>query len=224
MTVSIKLKTRSQKGFILALHDVEHALFLVAADHSADRRFRLVALLVAYEGAAVEQLTPVPLFGGVGDRGAERFPDFVPWNAGIREAVVFGVGVGPFDFAVGAKASDVRCCEVFGDVADVEVGEACDAIVGSMGGPSIRAREGLGECSSEAYVDGFWLGVVFVVLGGYGSPDGCLCDRGARDDVGVDGVARVVGGVACVEPEFVVGIVSVDVCFEEDVIRISGAF
>ena len=36
----------------------------------------------------------MPLFGGVGDRGAERFPDFVPWDADVGEAVVFGVGVG----------------------------------------------------------------------------------------------------------------------------------
>jgi hypothetical protein len=47
----------------------------------------------------------------------------------------------------------------------------------------------------------------------YGSPDGCLCDGGARDDVVADGVARVVGGVARVEPEFVVGFVSVGVGF-----------
>ena len=64
----------------------------MTADHSADRRFRLVALPVAYEGAAVEQLAPVPLFGGIGDRGAERFPDFVPWDADIGEAVEIGVG------------------------------------------------------------------------------------------------------------------------------------
>ena len=175
MTVAMKLNTRSQKGFqFLALHDVEHALFLVAADHSADRRFRLVALLVAYEGAAVEQLTPVPLFGGVGDRGAERFPDFVPWDADVGEAVVFGVGVGPFDFAVGAKASDVRRCKVFGDVADVEVGEACDAVVGGVGGPSVRAREGLGDCSSEAYVDGFRLYCI-VLYSLHGSVAYVLC-------------------------------------------------
>ena len=57
----------------------------------------------------------MPLYkGGVGDRGAERFPDFVPWDVGVGEAVVFGVGVGLFGFAVGAEASDVRCCvEVF---------------------------------------------------------------------------------------------------------------
>ena len=117
------------EGFqFLALHDVEHALFPLAANHSADRRHRLVALPVAYEGAAVEQFAPVPLFGGFGDRGAERFPDFIPWDAGVGKAVVFGVGVGPLGFAVGAEASDVRCCEVFGDVADVEVGEACDAV------------------------------------------------------------------------------------------------
>ena len=96
----------------MALHDVEHALFLVAADHSADRRLRLVALLVAYEGASVEQLAPVPLFGGVRDRSAERFPDFIPWDAGVWEAVVFGVGVGPLGFAVRSEASDVRRGEV----------------------------------------------------------------------------------------------------------------
>ena len=129
----------------VAHHDVEHALFGAAADHSADRRFRPVALLVAYEGTSVEQLAPVPLFGGVGDRGAERFPDFVPWDADVGEAVVFGVGVGPLGFAVGAEASDVRRCKMFGDVADVEVGEACDAVFGSVGGPSVRAREGLGD-------------------------------------------------------------------------------
>ena len=119
---------------------------------------------------------------------------------------------------------DVPCCEVFGDVADVEVGEACDAVVRGMGGPSVRAREGLSNCSSEAYVDGFWLGVVFVVVGGYGSPDSCLRDRGARDDVMADGGARVVGGVACVEPEFVVDFVSVGVYFKENVMRIIEAF
>ena len=196
----------------------------MASDHSAGRRFRLVALPVAYEGAAVEQLAPVPLFGGIGDRGAERFPDLIPWDAGVGKAVVLGVGVGPLGFAVGAKASDMRCCEVFGDVADVEVGEACDAVLGCVGGPSVRAREGLGDCSSEAYVDGLWLGVVVVVVGGYGSPDSCLRDRGARDDVMADGGARVVGGVACVEPEFVVYFVSVGVYFKENVMRIIGAF
>ena len=94
----------------------------------------------------------------------------------------------------------MRCCVVFGDVADVEVGEACDAVVGGVVGPSVRAREGLGDWASEAYVDGLWLGVVFIVVGGHGSPDGGLGERGARDDVMADGGARVVGGVACVEP------------------------
>jgi hypothetical protein len=54
---------------------------------------------------------------------------------------------------------------------------------------------------------------------GYGSPDGCLGERGARDDVMADGGARVVGGFACVEPEFVVGVISVGVGFKESVIR-----
>ena len=75
-----------------------NALFLVAADQiRVDRRLRLVALPVAYEGAAVEKFAPVPLFGGIGDRGAERFPadriTCIPWDAGV--AVVFWVGVGP---------------------------------------------------------------------------------------------------------------------------------
>ena len=112
----------------------------------------------------MEQLAPVPLFGGVGDRGAERFPDFIPWDAGVGEAVVFGVGVGPLGFAVGAETSNVRRGKVFRDVADVEVGEACDAVVGGVGGPSVRAREGLGDWASEAYVDSLWLGVVFIVV------------------------------------------------------------
>ena len=78
------------EGFqFLALHDVEDALFPLAANHSADRRLRLVALPVAYKSAAVEQFAPVPLFGGIGDRGAERFPDFIPWDAGVGEAVVY---------------------------------------------------------------------------------------------------------------------------------------
>ena len=134
------------EGFqFMAHHDVEHALFGAAADHSADRRLRLVALPVAYKGASVEQLAPVPFFSGIGDRGAEGFPDFVPWDADIGEAVEIGVGVGPLGFAVGAEASNVRRCKVFGDVADVEVGEACDAVFGSVGGPSVRGREGLGD-------------------------------------------------------------------------------
>ena len=50
-----KVEDEVPKGFqSVAHHDVEHALFLVAAEHSAGSRFRLVALLVAYEGAAVE--------------------------------------------------------------------------------------------------------------------------------------------------------------------------
>ena len=85
-----------------AHHNVQHALFDAAADHSADRRPRLIALLVAYEGASAEQFAPVPLFSGIGDWGAERFPNFVPWDVDVGKAVVFGVGVGPLGFAVGA--------------------------------------------------------------------------------------------------------------------------
>jgi hypothetical protein len=50
-------------------------------------------------------------------------------------------------------------------------------INGGVGGPSVRAREGLGDWASEAYVDGLWLGVVVIVVGGYGSPDGGLFFR-----------------------------------------------
>ena len=82
----------------------------------------------------MEQLTPVSLFGGVRDWGAERVPYFVPWDAGVWEPVVFGVGVHPLGFAVGAEASDVRCCEMLGDVADVEVGEACEWSIRSGSG------------------------------------------------------------------------------------------
>ena len=51
---------------------------------------------------------------------------------------------------------------------------------------------------SPAYVDGLWLGVVFVVVGGYGSPDSCLRDRGARDDV-MDGLGVAEDGRAKAE-------------------------
>ena len=84
MTVVMKLKTRSQKGFSFwhwTMWSMLSSLWqpIIRQTVGFDLCSSAKALPVAYDqGAAVEQLAPVPLFGGIGDRGAERFPDFIP--------------------------------------------------------------------------------------------------------------------------------------------------
>ena len=124
MTVVMKLKTRSQKGFSLG-HNTMWSML-------SSSRQPIIRQTVGFDLSLCLLRTKVPRWSSLRQclsRGLSSVASEIVW-----EAVVFGVGVGPLGFAVGAEASDVRRCKVFGDVADVEVGEACDAVFGSVAG------------------------------------------------------------------------------------------
>ena len=146
MTVVMKLKTRSQKGFSFwhcTMWSMLSSLWqpIIRQTVGFDLSLCLLRTKVPRWSSLRQCLSSVASEIGV----PSDSQTLSQGDAGVGEAVVFGVGVGPLGFAVRAEASDVRRGKVFGDVADVEVGEACDAVIGGVGGPSVRAREGLGD-------------------------------------------------------------------------------
>ena len=119
---------------------------------------------------AMEQLAPICLLGGVGEVGADRGPNFCPWDARAG-----GELLRPFRLARWPVVSHVELGEVHGDLVDGEVGEAAEVVAKSFvilwlawrlsfHVPTLIEREGAGDGAEDGCNHFLLRVVVFVFL------------------------------------------------------------